>query len=371
LRLGVDARELQGRPTGTGRYLRNLLRCWAQDGDGGEIVAYVDGPAPADPVLALPGVRVCSVGSGGTRGLVWQERLLPAQAGVDRLDAFFAPAYDCPRRLGVPRVTTVHDLSFFSHPQDFPFLEGLRRRLQVAASVRASRCVVAVSPFTRREIESRFPDARGRVVDVLEGPDDDLPPAPPRSEARARLGVSGPLLLAVGSVFNRRCLPELLRALDLLRGRFPDARLHVVGDNRTHPRLDLAALARERGVAAAVRFVGFVSEQALADHYAAADVALALSEYEGFGLPALEALARGVPLVLGDRPAQNELFAEAALAVEPRDHVAIAGAVADILRSPSRSADLVARGRRLVARFSWQEAARRTREVLESAARAG
>jgi glycosyltransferase involved in cell wall biosynthesis len=369
LRIGVDARELQGRPTGTGRYLRNLLRFWGGSEPADEFIAYLSGPEPGDPVLAAPRVRTRAVGSGHDRGFVWRERRLPAVAAADALDVFFAPAYACPLRLDVPRVTTVHDLSFFSHPQDFPYLEGLRRRLTVAASVRVSEAVIAVSPFTHREIAGRFPGADPRIVTVLEGPDDDLPPPPDREAARARLGVSGTLLLSVGSIFNRRCLPDLLQAVALLVRVFPGVRLHVVGDNRTHPHLDLEGLARDRGVARSVRFLGFVSEEELADHYAAADVALALSEYEGFGLPALEALARGVPLVLADRPAHNELFGEAALLVSPRDPIAIARAVGRVLDGAALRQDLSARGRRVAQRFSWSEAARQTLDVLRGAGR--
>lgn len=369
MRIGVDARELQGRPTGTGRYLRNLLRFWGAGESPDEVFAYLSGPEPGDAALAAPRVRVRPVGSGRERGLVWQELRLPAAAAADELDVFFAPAFACPLRLDVPRVTTVHDLSFFSHPQDFPYIEGLRRRLLVGASIRISQAVITISPFSRREISARFPDAACRIVDVPAGRDDDLPPPPPREAARARLGARGPLLLAVGSVFNRRCLPDLLRALALLAHRFPGVRLHVVGDNRTHPRLDLEGLARDRGVASSARFLGFVSEAELADHYAAADVALALSEYEGFGLPALEALARGVPLVLTDRPAPSELFSEAALLVAPRDPAAIAAAVARVLGSARLRQDLVARGHRVAQRFSWPDAARRTLDVLRGAAR--
>ena len=119
----------------------------------------------------------------------------------------------------------------------------------------------------------------------------------------------GPLLLTVGAILNRRCLPTLLQATALLRRRGVAARLDVVGENRTHPRLDLRA-ARRAGSASrsAVTLVGYASEADLADRYAAADVAVFLSEYEGFGLPALEAAARGVPLVVADRPALSEVF---------------------------------------------------------------
>ena len=365
--MGVDARELQGRPTGTGRYLRSLLDQWREGPD--RFVLYFNGPAPADRRLSAPRLRLRPLGGTAIRGLAWQQRALPAAAREDGLDVFLSPAYTCPLSLPVPRVTAVHDLSFFSLPQDFPLLDGLRRRLLVVASVRVSSGLLACSDFTAREIAARFPDAADKIATVRLGADDDLEPPPPREAARARLGVTGSLVLTVGAILNRRRLPELLRAIARVRARRPDLVLDVVGENRTHPRLDLRAMADRLGLAAAVRFSGFVDEAGLADRYAAADAAVFLSDYEGFGLPAVEAAARGVPLVASRRPALGEIVGEAALGVEPEDETAVAGALDRVLGDPTLRADLVRRGRMLAARCSWKEAAARTREVLLRAAR--
>jgi glycosyltransferase involved in cell wall biosynthesis len=295
---------------------------------------------------------------------------LPAAAAADRCDVFFAPAYSCPQRLRVPRVTAVHDLSFFSLPHDFRWLEGVRRRTTVGISLRVSAAVLACSDFTRREILARFPRLRGRVHHVPLGPDDDLPAAPPRDEARRRLGLAGPSILAVGAIFNRRRLPELLRALAMVRRDFPDATLDVVGDNRTHPRLDLLGLARTLDLGSSVRFLGFIPDTELVWRYAAADVACCLSDYEGFGLPALEALSRGLPLVASRLPALGEVFGEAAILVDPADVPGIAQALQRVLHDPALRADLVARGHAVAARFSWRHTAERTWSVLEAAAQA-
>jgi len=297
------------------------------------------------------------------------ERRLPPAVEADRCEVFFSPAYACPRRLAVPRVTAVHDLSFFSLPQDFTWRDGLRRRLTVKASLSVSAGVLACSDFTRREILGRFPELQGRVHHVPLGPDDDVPPGPGRDEARERLGVRGPLVLAVGAILNRRRLPELLRAVAALRRAFPDVTLDVVGENRTHPRLDLAGLARSLDLGASVRFSGFVSDADLALRYAAADVACSLSEYEGFGLPALEALSRGLPLVTSRRPSLGEIFGEAAVLVDPADVPGIAAALEGVLSDPRLREDLVGRGRALAARFSWQRTAALTSDVLRAAAR--
>src|SRR5258706_856751 len=219
LLVGIDARELQGRSTGAGRYLRNLLRVWTRDTQD-RFVVYFSGPDPLDPALDPLRVRRRPLGPLTSAGDVrWQARQLPPAAEHDGLDVFFSPAYTCPLRLRVPRVTAVHDLSYFSYPQDFGFLHAWKRRLLVARSLHASRRVLACSAFTRREIASRFPALADRVVHVPLAPDHDLPAPPPRDQARRRLRVTGPLVLTMGSVFNRRCLPELLRAVSLLRSR--------------------------------------------------------------------------------------------------------------------------------------------------------
>jgi glycosyltransferase involved in cell wall biosynthesis len=362
--VGVDGRELQGRPTGTGRYLRHLLRAWSTG--TARLFVYFNGEAPPDPVLRSPTIT-CRPLPATRRGFWWSERRLPAAASADGVQVFFSPAYTCPLSLDVPRVTTVHDMSFFVIPEDFSVRDGLRRRVLVGASLRASRRVLAVSDFTRREIARLFPDLAGRVVAIPEAADDNLPPPPGRDAARARLGVAGPLLLTVGAIFNRRRLPTLLRAVARLRKAWPDLVLEVVGENRTQPRLDVAGMVADLELQRHVRVAGYVDDVQLAERYAAADVAVSLSEYEGFGLPTLEALSRGVPVVASARPALSELFGEAALLVDPADDAQLAAAVERVLREPGLRQDLVARGLALAARYSWADTARRTWAEIEGA----
>jgi glycosyltransferase involved in cell wall biosynthesis len=173
----------------------------------------------------------------------------------------------------------------------------------------------------------------------------------------------------VGAIFNRRCLPDLLRAAASLRRRWPDLEVEVVGADRTQPPLDIVGLIRELELEPNVRLSGFVGEAALALRYAAADVAVVLSEYEGFGLPVLEAMTRGVPVVTSTAPALGELFGDAALLVDPHDVPAIAGAVDRVLSRPELRARMAERGRALASRYSWAETARRTLDVLGAAAR--
>jgi glycosyltransferase involved in cell wall biosynthesis len=319
-------------------------------------------------VLALPGIIPRPLGAGGHRGLWWSERIVPKAARRDGVDVFFAPAYTCPLTLDRPRVTVVHDVSFFALPHDFGLIDGFRRRATVAASLRASRVVITVSDFSRREIEGLFPDTRGRVVHIPHGRDDDLPPPPDRAGARAALGLEGPMILTVGAILNRRPLPTLLRAAGRIRHRWPGLTLHVVGENRTDPPLDVDQAVEDAGLTGHVGLAGFVDDDALVARYAAADVAVFLSDYEGFGLPALEAMARGVPVIVSRAPAMGEIFAEAALVVDARDEQQVAEAIDSVLRDGDLRADLVRRGHALAARYSWEDTAARTWQCLVTAA---
>jgi glycosyltransferase involved in cell wall biosynthesis len=366
--VGIDGRELQGRPTGVGRYLRNLLREWSALGQD-RLVVYFNGPAPEDRVLSLPAIESRPLGDAPMRGLFFAETRLRSAAARDAVDVFFAPAYTCPLTLRRPRVTVVHDVSFFALPKEFTHLDRLRRQLLVRASVSASAAVVTVSDFSRHEIVRLFPRAASRVVTIPLGPDDDLPPGPPRPAARQALGVTGPLILSVGAILNRRRLPVLLAALALLTPRRPDLVLEVVGENRTEPRLDLEATLARLGLRGNVRLRGFLDENALALRYAAADLCVVLSDYEGFGLPALEAMSRGVPVVTSTRPALSEIFGQAAVLADPGDPAAVAEALARVLDDPALAAELRSKGRALAARFSWKETAQRTRACLVEAAR--
>jgi glycosyltransferase involved in cell wall biosynthesis len=235
-------------------------------------------------------------------------------------------------------------------------------------SARASSRILVCAEFTVREMARLFPDLAARVRLVPHGTDDDLAPAPSREDARARLDIDGPYVLSVGAILNRRCAPELLRAVALLRAAHPRLILDLAGENRTTPRLDLAGRAAELGIGSQVRLSGFVSEAGLADRYAAADAFVSLSEYEGFGLPALEAAARGVPLVVSRAPSLGEIFGAAALLVDPRDEHAIAQALHQVLRDAALRARLVDAGRALAASHSWTRTAALTRAALAEAA---
>ena len=190
--------------------------------------------------------------------------------------------------------------------------------------------------------------------------------APP-DDARRRAGHE-PVVLYVGSIFNRRRVPNLIAAFRVVLDRLPGARLEIIGENRTYPHQDLDALCRASGAGDRIRVRSYVPESELADAFRGASVFAFLSEYEGFGLPPLEALASGIPPVLLDTAVAREVCGPAARYVPPGDVPATAEALVDLLCHPDARAAVLGHAGAVLSRYSWPQAARFTMAALESAA---
>jgi glycosyltransferase involved in cell wall biosynthesis len=357
MRIGVDARDLAGHSTGVGRYLGGLLREWC----GGERASPHDfvlySHAPVSVPFDQTRVRLRTVP--GTGGTWWQQVQLRTEATRDRLDLFFAPGYAAPLRLPIPVVVAVHDVSFAAHPEWFAAREGLRLRWLARRTAQAAKAVITISEFSRCEIIEHLGvnDTRIRVIPPGISP-------PPRSQA---LDAKGPSVLFVGSIFNRRHVPDLIRAFTPIARRHPSISLDIVGDNRSFPHEDLSGIVAAEQLEGRVRLRSYVDDRELGALYASARAFAFLSEYEGLGLTPLEALATGVPPVLLDTPVAHESCGAAALYVKPGDVAATTQALELLLFDEATRARLVQAAPRVLERYNWPRAAAQTLSVLEEA----
>ncbi len=357
LHVGIDARELLGRPTGVGRFLEKLLQTWAAEPDLPlRFTLFLPAPPPAW-TDRLGGRFTTVVDPAGSAGTWWEQFRLPRLAARARIDVLLSPGYTAPLRLPCRSVVVIHDVSFFAHPEWFSWREGLRRRWITAASARRADAVVTVSDFSAGEIERWIGVPRSRIRIVRHGRPDVTP---------ASGGSRAPVVLFVGSLFNRRKLPEMMAAFARVVGRVPDARLVLVGDNRTAPPQDPVALAERLGIARAVEWRAYAPDADVDRLYRSARVFLFLSEYEGFAMTPLEALAHGVPSVLLDTPVAREVYGEAARYV-PADPDRIADAVVELLTDAASRERLHAEAARLLQRYTWPSAAAGVLEAIDAA----
>jgi glycosyltransferase involved in cell wall biosynthesis len=364
MRIGIDARELTGRRTGVGRYLSGLLNEWATADYARrhEFVLYAHGPLGA----ALDARRFPTRLVKGDGGAVWEQIKLPKAAIKDHLDVFFAPAYTAPFLGRIPLVVSIHDVSFFAHPEWFAPREGMRRRLFTRQAARRASAVITISDFSRSEIVERLsvPDSRIRVI----------PPGISQHAQKAGTGLPAvdapagpPHVLFVGSIFRRRHVPDLIRAFAPIARAHENASLDIVGDNRSFPPEDVQRLIEIEGLEGRARWRRYVDESELAAMYRAARAFVFLSEYEGLGLTPLEALAYGIPPVLLDTPVARESCAAAALYVRAGAIGETTEALARALFDEELRRRLFAAAPAALAKYNWAGAASETMAVIESA----
>ena len=189
-----------------------------------------------------------------------------------------------------------------------------------------------------------------------------------RASADKPGGERDPIVLFVGSVFNRRHIPDLIRAFKPIAKGHAAARLEIVGDNRTYPHEDLPAIAASEGIAARVSIRPYVFDAELADLYGRARAFALLSEYEGFGHPPLEALGSGVPPVLLDTDVAREVCGSAALYVDKGDIAGTTAALNGLLFDEDVRRRVLEAGPAVLARYSWTRAGAETLAALEAAA---
>lgn len=372
LHIAIDGRELGGKPTGVGRYLLNILRAWADEANQPHRFSVIV-PEPADAALSALGPRFTWMHepsrSHGTR---WEQMRLGRIVHDLGADVFFAAGYTAPLRLRCPYVLAVYDVSFFAHPEWFGAREGFRRRLITRAAARRAHSVITISEFSAREIERYLGVPRSRIhlapPGVSRGSGVDLWKTSGLTTSEVlHKSTPGPIILYVGSLFTRRHIPELIEGFARATARVPSARLVLVGDNRSRPPIDPVAIATRLGVAGQVDWRRYVSDDELEQLYASARVFAFLSEYEGFGMTPMEALAHDVPPVLLDTSVSREVYGDAARYVH-LDATAVGDALGDLLVDDAAHAALREAGRRRLSHYSWPRSAAVVKTALEAAA---
>lgn len=362
MRIAIDARELCGHPTGVGRYLGELLTEWAADAAAmrHDWTLYAHA-TPRVPAAWQSAVQVVDGGGGS----MWEQWSYPRALAARRPDVVFAPAYSAPLAAAAPVVLTIHDVSFFAHPEWFSAREGRRRRLLTAWSARRAKAVLTDTEFSRGEIVRHIGLPASRVQVIPLGMRTPVARGPATTTAGRE-----PIVLYVGSVFERRRVDRLMAAFDAVADRVPSAQLEIVGENRTRrPRLDLDAVRQRSRHRDRIHLRAYVDDDTLAGLYARASVFAFLSEYEGFGLTPLEALAAGVTPVLLDTPVARETAGPAAHYVPASaGDEAVAAALVAALTDDTLRRSLLDHAPAVLARYDWTATAARTLAAIEGAA---
>lgn len=363
--IGIDYTAALTQQAGIGRYVRELIRALATLDEHTDYRLFAAGQrgdvllnAPPGPNFRWATARLTDEWF----ARLWHRARLPLR--IERwagpLDLLHAPDFTLPPvRRGTRTLLTVHDLSFIRAPRTAT--PSLRAYLEhvVPRSVARADHVLADSEATRQDVIELYGAPPEKISVLYSGVDARFAPVTDPAEqqrVRDRYGIGpGPYVLSVGTVQPRKNYARLAEALHRL-GR-PDLRLVIAGgkgwlDDALYQRIDALGLADQ------VIFTGFADDTDLPALYSAAEVFAFPSLYEGFGLPPLEAMACGTPVVAANTSSLPEVIGEAGLLIPPTDVDALAGALARLLDDPALRADLIARGRQQAQRFTWAHAAR-------------
>jgi glycosyltransferase involved in cell wall biosynthesis len=362
MRFAVDAHAIGRHLTGNEVYVRSLLGALASRSPDCEFIAYV---SSGDALGALPGsIRLRRVAANPFLRLgldlsakVWRDR-------PDLLHVQYTAPLGCP----VPVVVSVHDVSFLEHPEYFPRERAWQLQLTVRQTVRRAAKVLTGTEFSRLSILRAYGDLReDQVVAVPNAAATDFRPVAREAAAAAvrdLFSIAAPFLLSVGDLQPRKNQIGLIRAFARFVRAYPQFPHHLVlagKDTWYAERVHEAA--RDSGVSGRIRFLGFVSDQDLLQLYNACDLFVFPSFYEGFGLPALEAMACGRALACSNTSALPEVVDGAAILFDPYAGDEIVRAIADLLLDAELKARMERLGLQRAAHFNWQKTAQKTLEV--------
>ncbi len=363
MRIGIDARKLHD--FGIGTYIRNLLRHLARIDHETEYVLFC---RPGDrPSLGALGENFRAVAETAGNYSVAEQLRVPLALRREGVTLFHAPHYVLPPLVACPSVVTIHDCIHLMFPQYLPNrLAHTYARISISLAARRATRVLTVSESSKRDI-LRFVDASPEKIDVIYNAYDERFAVEPREEdvvrVRERYQLHDEFVLYAGNVKPHKNLERLIQAFDLVRRRGLDhLKLVLIGDEISKYAALRRAVHRHQ-LHKYVRFLGYLPETTLAVMYRLAGVFVFPSLYEGFGLPPLEAMASGTPVVTSNVSSLPEVAGDAAVLVDPYDPTAIADGIYRVLTDESLRRSLRQRGLTRASQFSWEASVRRVHDI--------
>ena len=361
LRLSVDATAVPARPVGAGQYTLNLVRALDAREDVVLTVLCRHGDDGRWAMLAPSATLLAAAPQPRPVRLAWEQAALPLVLRRHPVDVHHGPHYTMPELTQVPRVVTVHDLTFFDHPEwhERTKVAVFRRAIRIAA--RRAAAIVCVSEHTAERLRDRVPPSCPVHV-IHHGVDHErFRPDPPGGVAHdeavlGRYGIRRPFVAFVGTIEPRKAVDQLVRAFDRMAGAHADLRLVLAGTPGWGAQSVDAAIAGARHADRIVR-TGYVPDDAVPALFRRAAAVAYPSAEEGFGMPALEALACGAPLVTTRGSVMEDLVGDTALLVPFGDIRALSGALDMLARGDAGLADRRARGHAVATRHTWEACA--------------
>ncbi len=369
MRIGIDARMLNN--TGIGRYLRNLLIQLAAIDTNNEYIIFVNPEnlriIDHTNVMFVPFTSYLPVYS------LREQYMLPIQIRKWNIDLMHYPNFNVPLFPYCPYVVTIHDLIYYLYPEECPSkMAHYYAKYMLRYAAKHARIVMTVSNHSKNDLMRYFHLHEDRIRVILNAPDTKIYPASRSrhthisNHLQKKYGISDPYVLYVGKHHRYKNIITLLHAFIRHQAIFEQFQLVIAGkrDSRQQALYDMAA-AMDPGTR--IIFTDFVSDDDIFKLYQQASLFVFPSLYEGFGLPPLEAMACGVPVITSCAASLPEIVGDAAIVVDPSDVTAMADAMQHVLTDTHLWHTLREKGLQHAQTFSWERAARQLLEVYTTA----
>lgn len=350
MRIGVDCHTLEKTKTGVARYLTNLLDYWKNE-------KRIDFVFYSMQNTKNP-LNIKST-------TLYYNFSLPRKAKKDKIDILFLPFYMRPFFCKVSTAVAVHDISYVVHPEWFDFYHRIIYRILTKRAIKKSKFIFVPCEYTKQEILKHFSIDVGRIYLVHLAADEKFNNTRDQKRiegVKQRYGLKDKYLFYAGSIFNRRHVLETIRAFKRISEKNSNLQLLISGRNLTNPFQDIDAEIKETQQ---INKVDYVEEDDLIYLYQGAEIFLYLSEYEGFGLPPLEAMACGTSVLSTKFTSLAEVLGDYPIAVDnPNNVEEIKEKIIKILNDGKLRNEMIRKGLERAESFSWQKTAEETLKIL-------
>lgn len=375
MKIGIDAHNLEEERTGVARYLLNLLNVWKDRKDDNQYILYFQNKIPQNEILDSPKFtkkiikNIFRIKSNA----LWEHYSLPHTLKKDQVDIFFSPSYISPIFYKGKIIIVLHDICYEAHPEWFNFSNRILLKEISKISARKAKLIVTVSEHSKNEIIKYYKADKKKIFVAYLGADPKFMPIQNKEkiqEIKEKYKIKDKFIFFVGSMFNRRCIPELLEAFQKIKEKYPDYQLLLIGRNHTYPYINIentiSNINNYFQDEAVLQYNFIEDDNDLNLLYNAAEMTIYLSLYEGFGLPLIESMACGTPVITNQATSLAEVADRAAIFVNPKSSNSIANGIEKIISSSSLQKELQEKGIAQAKKFNWQQTAEETIKLFMS-----
>jgi len=354
MKIGIDCHNLEGKRTGAGRYLMNLLKYWAKLNlklkvKSPKFILCFKNNIPGDiPESKNFQKRILKSGS----NFYFQHILLPKAIKKDKIDVFFSPSYILPLKIsqGVKTAVAIHDISYEAHPEWFSWQNRILLCWVSKISAKKADIIFTPSDFSKREILKRYKVNANKIHVTPLAADEKFMRKPSIKKEK--------IIFYVGAIFQRRFIPQIIKAFKKIKNKLPNYKLIIAGPNYSQPFMDIKS-------EDSIIYKDYIQERELVLLYNSAELFIWLSSYEGFGLPPLEAMACGTPVLSTKKTSLAEVLGDYPIAVENPENVdEIGEKMLKVLNNEHLRKEMIEKGLERARQFSWPQTAKETLKIL-------